>query len=100
MSREPITPHFGSGVSLSVTSTSSNSAITMNEASRVAVTNLGTNKCYVVFGYGSAPTADSADYCVPANSVQVLSVGNATHVAAICDSTETCTLKVIPVDGV
>lgn len=88
----PFSPVPASTVSLSVTSTSSSSAIT--SAYQLRLTNLGTNKCYVRTGT-SGLTALTTDMPVLASQSVVISINpNHTHVAAVCDATETCTLKV------
>lgn len=86
----------GAGKSLAVTATTAQVAITVSDTVRVV--NLGPNKCYMRFSATAAPEAVVTDACIPVG-VEVFFAPGTVAVAAICDATETATLKLIPGNG-
>jgi len=91
------------GLTLSVTSTSSNGQLSAVPASSGAlqarVYNSGPNTAFVQFGADNTVTATANKMPIPAGNTEVFSVGNALWVAAICASTQTATLYVTPGRG-
>jgi hypothetical protein len=97
MSADNVFRPGGTGVSLSVTSTTSNSALTVNDTVRLV--NLGPSKCYVAFGTSASLAAGTSDMCLPMGT-EVFYAKGMTYIAAICDATETTTLKAIAGAGI
>lgn len=96
----PFGPQLGETVSISATDTSGSTTISMNHGGSLVVTNSGSSLCYISFGQGSAPTATTSDYPVLATSQQTITVPeDVTHVAAICESGDTTTVKFSPGEG-
>ena len=94
------TPSIGETVSISATASNANASITMGNNSALMVTNTGTALCYTRWD-DSAPTATTSDVPIPAGASIVFSVPDGvTHVAAICDSGESTTIKFTPGEGV
>jgi hypothetical protein len=83
---------------LSVTATSSNAALG-GTGSQVVFQNAGPNTAFVAFG-SSTVTATTAGFPVlNGQSLQLTRPADATHMAAICASTQTATLYATPGEG-
>lgn len=91
-------PAYGSGVTVSVTSTSANSAVGFGSKS-VVLTNTGAANIYVRTGL-SGLTATSADYILlPLSQVSISKPQDHTHVAYITDPATTSSMHIIPGEG-
>ena len=89
------TPNQAGTVTISVTSTSGNTALPTSGGGSLLLTNLGTNKCFIKITSDSAATASAtADMPILAGRALLISCGDATRIAHICAATETATLYV------
>ena len=96
----PFGPQLGETVSVSATASTASAAISINRASTLVVSNTGSSLAYVSWGAGSA-TATTSDYPVLSGSKEPVTIPNTvTHVAAICDSGESTTVKFTPGRGI
>lgn len=94
----PIVPSPGGTVTLSVTSTSSNSLITVptgNVKQKLKLTNGGSKTCFVRLGVNNSVAAlVASDMPVLAGESQIIDAGAYTYIAAICGGADTTTLYV------
>lgn len=87
-------------VTLSVTSTSSNVALS-RQSGILLIQNAGTKTCFVTTGIGSGTVATTSSLPILANgSFTVRNYNLNTYVAAICGGTDTTTLYVTSTEGV
>lgn len=79
--QQPFCPHYGSGVTVSVTSTSAQTTLPTGTSS-VCITSKNTVLCYVRVGV-SGVVATTADYPVPPNQ-QVVLTRDLDHTTIAC----------------
>lgn len=91
----PFTHNAASGKTLSVTATTGSVALASDTGNQVILTNIGADECYVELGDSTVTAVKNTGLCVLAYSQIVItrSATAHTHVAAVCDTGKTCTLK-------
>jgi len=91
----------GTTVKLSVSATTSRVALSsFGDGRNVRFFNRGTKLCYLKFGDSTVESTASA-MPLPSGAIEIFEIGpEITHVAAICDSTETATLYATSGKGV
>lgn len=97
---QPFRPAAGLGKNLDVTDTSARVEVLGGEFKEYLITNRGSKDFFFKLGGGSVVATADADCCLRAGAqIVVTRETSQTHIAAVCDSTDTSTLHVIPGRG-
>lgn len=94
---QPFNPAYTQGQT--VTPAAASASVAINPSSKqIALTNVGTNICYVRISNDAAVTATTADYPVPGGTQVVLTKGDGDNRIAYISAAGT-TLHIIPGEG-